>query len=470
VSNSRRDQMCPTARCAKPVTFRVPVDINLSDFFDEPDCDFAACMLDTVHGRMISWKQDDDGYVRLQRRKFTRFIPERRFTRIRSTLVARQVIEVDHSYSVDRYSKGYRLLPQFLESREVECHDRRLARRINCYHQELEARLQPVHRWLKRKLGWLQFDQDLAATIIPTMRPDADSPMAELRYRGMIREQCKSLSPTQITRLIPDSYGRIHTPITRMPTILRRCLSIDGERLIGIDLKNSQPLIAGIVAERFLQSEAVQKRIIARRFSKRRNPYVRGEFEHIRRQRQTNDHKSDEHLPNMCCAGHSEAWNFGSNTERHVLGARPADLTRYKNLCESGLFYESLMEPGNDSDEHRNTVKREVFRDILFGEERYRSRLKDRFVAMFPTVAEILAQLKSRSYKHAARLMQSYESTLFIDIICRRFRRERPDLPIYTIHDAVLTTSEHVGYVKSVILDEFAKIGVSPGLKEERYG
>ena len=65
--------------------------------------------------------------------------------------------------------------------------------------------------------------------------------------------------------------------------------------------------------------------------------------------------------------------------------------------------------------------------------------------------------------------MQAYEATLVIATICERIMRERPDLPIITIHDSFLTTEEHVAYVKSVILDEFSKVGVTPKLKHETY-
>jgi hypothetical protein len=47
--------------------------------------------------------------------------------------------------------------------------------------------------------------------------------------------------------------------------------------------------------------------------------------------------------------------------------------------------------------------------------------------------------------------------------------RERPDLPLFTIHDPVGTTPEHAEYVRGVVMREFAALGLSPTLKREIY-
>ena len=46
---------------------------------------------------------------------------------------------------------------------------------------------------------------------------------------------------------------------------------------------------------------------------------------------------------------------------------------------------------------------------------------------------------------------------------------ERPELPVLTIHDSILTVPGEVEYVRAVILDEFAKLDIEPALKEECY-
>ena len=67
-------------------------------------------------------------------------------------------------------------------------------------------------------------------------------------------------------------------------------------------------------------------------------------------------------------------------------------------------------------------------------------------------------------------MLQNFEATVFIYRVCGRIMKEKPDLFVATIHDSVLTTPENVEYVETVIRDEFAKLGVTPTLKREKYG
>jgi hypothetical protein len=123
------------------------------------------------------------------------------------------------------------------------------------------------------------------------------------------------------------------------------------------------------------------------------------------------------------------------------------------------------MEPGED----RGQFKERLFADVFFGKHGYRSPLKQHFEREFPTMAWMLQSLKERDYRHVARLMQSYESTLFIAIICQRIMNEQPELPVFTIHDSILAICDGVEFVRDVIREEFGKLGFSPRLKEERY-
>jgi hypothetical protein len=47
---------------------------------------------------------------------------------------------------------------------------------------------------------------------------------------------------------VEDDFGRIHTPLTSVPKVLRKTLSVDGSSLASVDLKNSQPLLLAACA------------------------------------------------------------------------------------------------------------------------------------------------------------------------------------------------------------------------------
>ena len=164
-------------------------------------------------------------------------------------------------------------------------------------------------------------------------------------------------------------------------------------------------------------------------------------------------------------------WNLNGRAADQVLSgddqvrSSRADLDSYLRACEDGRLYEELMEPGDD----RAKFKTRLFADVYFGDPGYPSLLRDRFQQMYPTVAGVLRDLKRRGHKHPARLMQSYESTLFIAVVCRRLTQEHPGIPIFTIHDSILTVPDGMELVRRIILEEFAKLGVCPSLKTEDY-
>jgi hypothetical protein len=168
----------------------------------------------------------------------------------------------------------------------------------------------------------------------------------------------------------------------------------------------------------------------------------------------------------MCCARPANPGKTEVFATRQVrLSAQNGDLDRYLRLCEEGRLYEHLMEPG----EERSRLKKRLFANVFYGKPCYRSPLKLRFEREFPTIAWMLNSLKQKDFRQIAWLMQSYESTIFIAIICQKIIKERPELPLFTIHDSILTVPDYIEYVRKVILEEFAKLGIVPTLKEECY-
>ena len=62
-----------------------------------------------------------------------------------------------------------------------------------------------------------------------------------------------------------DDYGRRHTNLTNLCRIGRNCLRHKGLSLVGLDVRNSQPLIFGIMVMEILQSKMKFNRIEERK-------------------------------------------------------------------------------------------------------------------------------------------------------------------------------------------------------------
>jgi hypothetical protein bacD2_16835 len=67
--------------------------------------------------------------------------------------------------------------------------------------------------------------------------------------------------------------------------------------------------------------------------------------------------------------------------------------------------------------------------------------------------------------------LQSIESEIILHRCCKRIWEEgNPQVPVFTIHDSIATTTEHVEWVKGIMQEELTNaIGVSPSLTIEHW-
>jgi hypothetical protein len=77
--------------------------------------------------------------------------------------------------------------------------------------------------------------------------------------------------------------------------------------------------------------------------------------------------------------------------------------------------------------------------------------------------------VKRSDHRALANILQKAESNFIIEKVCNRIHEEYPDMPLFTIHDAIGTTEE--GNNPSIILDtmhdEFDKLGIHPKIDRE---
>src|SRR5262249_30330074 len=166
--------------------------------------------------------------------------------------------------------RGYRLTPDYWKSHVVHCPDLQVNRAIHRLSMRERETWQNVHHWLQSKLLNLSFNLDRALEILPRLRAKKLSPTA---HQVLMTEYCKRLAglPWELTT---DEYGRVHTPITSLARELRECVTWDGEPLVWVDLRNSQPLLLGMLAVKFLDSTKQERqKLLRKQFKKGQKPY-----------------------------------------------------------------------------------------------------------------------------------------------------------------------------------------------------
>ena len=77
---------------------------------------------------------------------------------------------------------------------------------------------------------------------------------------------------------------------------------------------------------------------------------------------------------------------------------------------------------------------------------------------------------KKKSHAALAELLQFVESFLIIDVIGKRISEEHPHIPLFTIHDNILTTKSNEAIVKQVMEEEtLSFLGKAAKIKPEDY-
>jgi hypothetical protein len=251
-------------------------------------------------------------------------------------------------------------------------------------------------------------------------------------------------------------YGRCHSVITQMHRELRQALQIEGKPLAEIDIGSAQPLLLGAAVKQELASKEQSK---AAREEERRGDEqeaTAGALSHT--------------LPVFTPTSADNVACRSAHVAIDLACALPSDLVDYLDACASGSYYETLGDVLGmrcDSPYARDRVKRASCW-LIMGDPPLRSPAWVSYSAKWPTVAAHLERIKRDDYRRAAWLLQRMESTLVILGACDDLMRFRPDVPILTVHDAILTPARYVWDAASALRLPWERLGVTPKLKVKR--
>jgi hypothetical protein len=105
--------------------------------------------------------------------------------------------------------------------------------------------------------------------------------------------------------------------------------------------------------------------------------------------------------------------------------------------------------------EKQRDKAKEAFYSLVFGRRQCK-------LDQFPSVSDQIKTMKRKDYRHLSHALQRAESRFVIGTICQRIMADRPDLPIVTVHDSILSTDPD--YVADIITHEGWRHGLVPSL------
>jgi hypothetical protein len=210
--------------------------------------------------------------------------------------------------------------------------------------------------------------------------------------------------------------NRLFTSFTNIPKYIRKFIQIDGKPIICSDLKNSQPLELNFLIDRELKN------------------------------------------------------SFDDTLD--------CEFQIYKSLTEKGIFYDWLEEKATENGyvkKDNKVFKKQFFEELFFSkvESYQKSIIKSTFNGIFPSIYNLICEIKTPFHNRLAIELQRIEAEIFIDLICKQLASlsgTEPfgQIPVFTIHDAIYCTEDDLDIVHAEILTVFEKLGLKPTLSIER--
>lgn len=241
--------------------------------------------------------------------------------------------------------------------------------------------------------------------------------------------------------------GRLHSTLSQIKGDLRPFIKYDGMKLVAIDIVNSQPYLAVSLL----------------------NP-IKFEENNIMNIITTINPKNNTQLYPIMLVKMIKEISNSDNTKLFI------------ETVSSGRFYEDfglilkkskIIDVDLDETSTRKKAKQITFSSLFSPNTAiaYREEVKI-FRNVFPSVFEVFKLIKLGKGQHntLAILLQHLEATLVLHRACKIIYEEYPEIPIFTLHDSIITTVGNENYVNGVLINVLSEaIGITPKLKVERW-
>lgn len=301
---------------------------------------------------------------------------------------------------------------------------------------------------------------------------------------------------------VDRTVGRYHSCLTSLKKEVRQALTYKGQKLVSIDVKNSQPFLLKALLD---PRVGIENNLYEKVFNYNR-PLVKNITQAIQIGRQNlsqsiaeidQRHQNRTYNNNIYLSYSLKEVNKKNNNKtkapistimivNYLLQLIDnQDVKKYNSWVQSGRFYEHFADElvlrkliPQDCLNRRDRAK-EITMTILFGKNDSVKKVKKAvraFSEVFPTVFQITELVKfgesdDRPHSALACTLQSFEADIILKHCCATLETEYPDLPIFTIHDSIVTTKGNEHIVLEVMRSTFEKtMGCVPVFKPEYWG
>lgn len=393
-----------------------------------------------------------DGFVPINAQILQR-LGIRNYNHYLNYLIENGILEINRQYIPGKRSRGYRYNQQYCRPVKILELDKSLDHGLlslsSKYARHMKRKYSNLYRFFNPKLkidyeGALEHNEQL---FLENKKKDYAKAILKFNLNKM---QIEAFRRGDFRFHIDPTGHRLHTNFTNLSKEFRRYTTYNNETLVEIDIKNSQPFHAILL------------------FGKE---FREGNFQ------ETKADGMEEAEGNQKGKGKVKEQKKEREQKPHMLGKSIYQIDyqsfrRYKKCVTDGTFYEAISNALQDLfnvNLQRDLLKKKFFAS-MFGMNHHSSKVKKAFESLFPGPAAVFSAIKMDDHAKLAVQLQRIESSMILDRICKSIARSRPGLPIFTIHDSIVTTLGNEYFIAEIIREEYNEVyKCCPQLKFERW-
>lgn len=401
----------------------------------------------------------DDGFRPVSSKKLNILFASRNRNRVINMLTDPEdpIIEDNGSYQVGSFTKGYRLTEKY---RTGEIEFRTLGRELSEKINQLETKdpSRPDYGFLENQFNShdLEFSPDfddylkeLGSSLLRVGENEYQFNLIYNKIGGLLRYQ-ESLKSGLFLINHSNSNHRYTSILTMMPKQLRNFLQIEGSPMVEVDLGSSQPFLLAFLLKE-LDSRANSEILNV------------GSI--------TNSGKEfsiSNYLINIDNELISKLYPFMLPAFCSLSTRQKESIRKFYSVPFQEDFYQWVADQ-TDNRINRDEVK-DSFMYFLFDSNpnhRNYNQVMQAIGEIFPGLNVFVGLIHEEFGKSDfARFLQMIESHLLINLILREFNENYPHIPIFTIHDAILTNEENAPCVQEFLMRRLTEMtAISPRSK-----
>jgi hypothetical protein len=455
---------------------RIPREINLDLLVSSIDGNITKrehirngiiYMISRIHNEQL--KSKDDNFVILNHKTLERIIGKGegdRVGRIKKILLENGIIEVDGKYQSRLKSLGYKMKQDYLTEDLIRIpYGERISKSISEIlpdkeeetDESIEIDSTTQYPYLnlqfeKHNITWNnQLYNDIRSIGVEILesferKRSSKNPsiISLLNYIGYLLIKVRDIEYKNYQYGVSISNNRYNSVVTSLPKSLRSYLLINGEQLVDVDIVTSQPyLLSCILNDRFENEEELGFNI------KSLYPILKSYFEisnHLIQGVGLNNHKL-----------------FGCNFYEDEI----TSINEFCSLDFTQDFYQRVVGYGlqNNVQLTREQVKKSIMNFVFNDTIKHRDNslviiiLEFRFKGLMSFFVGFHSKYSSR---RLALLLQRVESHLMLDNVVPKILDSNENIPVFTIHDCVLTTTQYERDVSKIMKETIYSITDKP--------